>query len=77
MSTEKIRGTYSIEKLMEKTGSIYKLVILAAKRALEISEGSPRFVETGPKDKPAVIALREINEGKVGMKLKKAKDAGK
>lgn len=78
MSADKvIRSTYSIEKLMEKTGSIYKLVILAAKRALEISEGSPRLVETGAKDKPAVIALREITEGKVGMKLRKAKDAGK
>ena len=76
MNAEK-RGTYSIEKLMEKTGSIYKLVILAAKRALEISEGSPRLVETGAKDKPAVIALREISDGKIGMKIKKAKDSDK
>ncbi len=76
MSADKIiREPYSIEKLMAKTGSIYKLVIVAAKRALEISEGSPRLVDCGAKDKPAVIALREISEGKVGMKIKKAKDA--
>lgn len=77
MSAEK-KGDYSIEKLLELTGSsTYKLVIVAAKRALEISEGSPRLVETGPKDKPALIALREISEGKVGMKIKKSKDSDK
>ena len=62
-----------MEKLLEKTGSIYKLVIIAAKRALELSEGSPKLVPGGGKEKPALGALREIAEGKVGMKLKKSK----
>lgn len=61
-----------MENLIDKTtGSMYKLVILAAKRALELSDGSPRFVETGPKEKPPLIALREIAAGKVAMKIKK------
>lgn len=61
--------------LIDKTGgSMYKLVLLAAKRALELSDGSPRLVEAGLKEKPAWIALREIAAGKVAMKIKKPKD---
>jgi len=60
-----------VEKLVEKTGSVYKLVIIAAKRALELSEGSPRLVEAGAKEKPAVVALREMAAGKVTVRLKK------
>ena len=60
-----------VEKLLEKTGSVYKLVIIAAKRALELSEGSPRLVEAGAKEKPVLVALREIAAGKVGLRLKK------
>ena len=76
-SVEKKAGGYSIEKLLERSGFIYKLVIVAAKRALEISEGSPKLVETSPKEKPALVALREISEGKVGIKVKKSKDGDK
>lgn len=60
-----------IELLYEKVGSLYKLVTLAAKRALELSEGAPRLVEAGPKEKPPLIALREIAQGKVFISTKK------
>ena len=61
----------SIENLLDKTdNSIYKLVILASKRALELNEGSPKLVETDSK-KIATVALEEIKEGKIGMKAKK------
>ena len=63
-----------MEKLMEKTQSVYKLVILAARRALELSEGFPKLVEGGAKDKPAITALREIAEGKVSLRAKKKKE---
>ena len=53
-----------IEELLKRCGSIYKLVILAAKRAKEISEGSPPLVQTAYK-KATSIALEEILEGKV------------
>ena len=53
-----------IEELLKRCGSIYKLVILAAKRAKEISEGSPPLVQT-PYKKATSIALEEILEGKV------------
>ncbi len=59
------------EELLKKTGSAYKLVLLAAKRALEINEGSPPLVEIDPKRKPAIIALKEIEQGKVSLRPKK------
>lgn len=53
-----------IEDLLKRCGSIYKLVILAAKRAKEIAEGSPPLVES-PHRKATSIALEEILQGKV------------
>ncbi|MBI3322191.1 MAG: DNA-directed RNA polymerase subunit omega [Candidatus Omnitrophica bacterium] len=76
VSAEK-RREYSVEELLPRTGSVYKLVIIAAKRALEISDGSPKLVESSPKEKPALISLREIGEGRIGMKIKKIKDGEK
>jgi len=62
-----------LEKLLDKSdGSIYKLVILASKRALEISEGQPKLVKVDPNVKPSTIALYEIAEGKVRSKTVKA-----
>ena len=55
-----------IEKLVDKTGgSLLRLVILASRRALELSEGMPKLVDAEPNTKATVIALREIFEGKV------------
>ena len=70
MSIEK-RPNTPLEKLLERIGSMYKLVIIGARRALELSEGSPKLVEAGVKEKPALVALREIAQGKVSMRLKK------
>ncbi len=59
----------SLEKLLEKSsGSRYKLVVMAARRALDIAEGQNKFPNAA--DKPAAVALQEIAEGKV--KYKKA-----
>ena len=62
-----------LEKVFVKSKSKYKLVILAARRALELSEGSPKLVEGDPKKKPSVIALEEIAQGKVSLKERKEK----
>lgn len=56
-----------VEELLEKTDSMYKLVILASKRALELNEGSPKLVETDSK-KVTTVALEEIRRGKVSIK---------
>ena len=53
-----------IEELLKRCGSVYKLVILAAKRAKEVADGSPPLVETHHR-KATSIALEEILQGKV------------
>lgn len=53
-----------IDELLARCGSIYKLVVIASKRAKELSEGSPRFIETDSK-KSTSIALEEIRQGKI------------
>lgn len=58
-----------IEELLKKTGSVYKLVILASKRALELNEGAPRLIETDSK-KITTIALEEILQGKVEYEMR-------
>lgn len=65
----------ALEKLLDKTGnSIYKLVNLAAKRALEIAEGQPPMAQAKNSTKPSTIALYEIAGGKVQYKKAKVKD---
>lgn len=55
-----------IEDLLSKAGgSVYRLVRMASKRALEISEGKPTLLEKASSDKPTSIALEEIAKGKV------------
>jgi DNA-directed RNA polymerase omega subunit len=62
-----------LEKLLDKSeNSIYKLVIMASKRALEIAEGQPRLVEGNSTTKPSTLALYEIAAGKVHYKKAKA-----
>lgn len=62
-----------IEKLLEKAGSIYKLVNLASQRASALNEGSPKLIDTNSKSN-TTIALEEIKQGKIGMKLKEGKE---
>ena len=54
----------STDELLKQCGSMYKLVILAAKRAKELSEGAPALVETAHR-KCTSVALEEIVQGKV------------
>ncbi|MFH1198542.1 MAG: DNA-directed RNA polymerase subunit omega [Candidatus Omnitrophota bacterium] len=62
-----------VEELLDKSlWSRYKLVILAAKRALEIAEGQPRLVECSSTLKPSTIALLEIAAGKISCIAAKA-----
>ena len=53
-----------MEDLLKRCSSIYRLVILAAKRAKEIADGAPPLVHT-PQRKVTSIALEEILQGKV------------
>jgi len=68
-------GYQGREKLLDKSvGSIYKLVILASKRALEIAEGQPKLVEDDASVKPSTVALHEIAAGKIEARKIKAKE---
>ena len=58
-----------LEKLLEKSGtSVYKLVVLASKRALEIAEGQTKLVSVNMNVKPSIVALEEICAGKIRYK---------
>jgi len=60
----------ALEDLLDKTDSIYKLTVLAARRALELNMGVPKLIETTDKNS-IVVALEEIAEGKVSYKKPK------
>ena len=63
------------ERLLDKSlGSIYKLVILASKRALEIAEGQPKLVDDDASVKPSTVALHEIAAGRIEARKIKAKE---
>ena len=54
----------TVEDCLENIDNRYDLVILAAKRARHIAFGAEPLVKED-KDKPTVLALREIAEGLV------------
>ncbi len=64
-----------IEELLKRSGSVYRLVILAAKRAKELADGSAPLVETSQR-KVTSVALEEILQGKVLYKPVEAAGAG-
>ncbi len=55
----------TVEDCIEKVGNRFELVLLATKRARQITRGSTPLVEV-ENDKPTVIALREIAGDKIG-----------
>lgn len=59
-----------LEKLIDKTnGSMYKLCVLVARRALELAEGAPRLVDAPSEIKVTTLAMQEIADGKVALNL--------
>jgi DNA-directed RNA polymerase omega subunit len=59
----------SIEELLPRANySIYKLVRMAATRALELSDGRRCLAENSTTEKFTTMALEEIAQGKVHMK---------
>lgn len=61
-----------LEKLLSVTGnSMYKLVTLVSRRAIEIAEGAPKLSEVNSALKPASVAFREIIDGKISCKKTK------
>lgn len=59
--------------LMGKVGSLYKLVVLASLRAIELSDGAAKLVDAPLDARVMNIALEEIHEGKISYKVKEKK----
>ena len=58
----------TVEDCLENIDNRFELVLTATKRARQIGHGAEPLVEE-ENDKPTVIALREIAEGKVTPEL--------
>ncbi len=54
----------TVEDCIEKIPNRFELVLVATRRARQIANGSPLLIHH-ERDKPTVIALREIADGKV------------
>ena len=65
--------TPPIDKLLDKIHSIYKLVILASRRTIELADGAQKLVDAPLDTKPCDIALEEIFEEKISYKSKEEK----
>lgn len=61
-----------VEKIFKGSDSIYKITILAARRAVELNNGAKKLIETAT-SKFSTIALEEIAAGKIKYKIKEAK----
>ena len=58
----------TVEDCLEKIDNMFDLVLLASKRSRQLANGAEARVEW-ENDKPTVVALREIAEGKVTLEL--------
>ncbi len=59
----------TVEDCLKKIPNRFQMVLAAAYRARQLTQGHAPKVEA--KDKPAVLALREIAAGEVGLKMLK------
>jgi DNA-directed RNA polymerase subunit omega len=58
----------TIEDCLSHIPNRFELTLAATYRARQLANGADYLVEEG-KDKPTVVALREISEGKVGLEI--------
>lgn len=58
-----------LEKLLPRANhSIYRLVLMASKRAMELADGAHKLIDSPPSAKTATVALDEVLAGKVMLK---------
>jgi len=58
----------TIEDALAKIPNRFELTLAATNRARQITSGSPPLLDPD-RDKPTVIALREVAAGKVGIEM--------
>ena len=54
----------SMEDLLKKVDSVFKLTVLAARRAQQLNDGAAKLVESEA-SKISTVALEEIVQGKI------------
>ncbi|MDR0634471.1 MAG: DNA-directed RNA polymerase subunit omega [Azoarcus sp.] len=61
----------TVETCLKKIPNRFQLTLVAAYRARQLTIGGTPQIELDPsdRDKPTVIALREIEEGKIGLEM--------
>lgn len=63
----------TVEDCMQNVDNLFELVLVASKRARQLSNGAPTELEW-ENDKPTVMALREIAAGDVTPEILKEPD---
>lgn len=58
----------TVDDCLKRVPNRFQLTLAATYRARQLSAGSTPLVQ-GEKDKPTVVALREIAAGKVGLEV--------
>ena len=65
----------TVEDCLDNVDNRFELVLVATRRARQLTHGKEPMVDL-ENDKPTVVALREIAEGKVSREVMDAIDAG-
>ncbi len=60
---------YSPEDFEDKIDSLYRLVIVASRRAAQLSKPEARALVPVRSKKPTMTALEEVIQGKVGYRI--------
>lgn len=58
----------TVEDCMQNVDNLFELVLIASKRARQLSNGAPTDLDW-ENDKPTVMALREIAEGRIDVEI--------
>ncbi|MDK2123255.1 DNA-directed RNA polymerase subunit omega [Parachitinimonas caeni] len=59
----------TVEDCLSRINNRFDLTLAATYRARQIANGSTPLVDVPGKDKPTVIALRELAAGKIGLEM--------
>ncbi len=59
----------TVDDCLVKIPNRFQLTLAAAYRARQVANGSEPLVSNTHRDKPTVVALREIAAGKVGLEI--------
>lgn len=65
---------FTVADCMENIDNHFNLTLAASVRARQIANGSPTLIKSINRDKPVVLALREIAEGLIDKSILKNLD---